>query len=156
MLFPVDPDFTPEALSMQIAMDYVAEVLPHVEDIRSVLHKNIVFIDPGCDLYRVTCPSCGADLLENGYWGKVMKVVFDKGIDNPTVIPPCCGEETYIFSLEYDPPVGFARYILEMTNSGKELPDYHIMSLEAFLDCRLRQIRVYQPDTAVRHIESRN
>ncbi|TET37790.1 MAG: hypothetical protein E3J72_05320 [Planctomycetota bacterium] len=156
ILFPVDMSFIPESLAMEIVMDYTAEVLPNSEDIKTIIYKNIAFIEPGCALSKVTCMNCGADLLENGYWRNWMDALCDKGIVNPTMILPCCGLETYIDALNYEPPVGFSRYVLEITKPGKDLPEHHQISLEMFLKCRLRKILVRQPESPVKQPECRN
>jgi len=156
ILIPVDMSFVPESIGMEIVMDYVAEVLRSAGEIKSIIHKNIAFIDPGRSLTKVACMNCGADLLENGYWQNWMNALCDSGIVNPTIMLPCCGQMAYIDALDYEPLVGFSRYVLEITDPGKDLHENHVISLEMFLKCRLRKIRVNQPDTPIKSIECQN
>ncbi|MBV9851228.1 MAG: hypothetical protein JO250_16280 [Armatimonadetes bacterium] len=93
---------------------------------------------------RVLCPACHAGLLDDGRWTQMMDTACETLFTHLVMPMPCCGAWLSLNDLNYDWPVGFARFVLEARNP--DVPDLErdqVRALERILDCRLRVIWVH-------------
>jgi len=102
------------------------------------------FIDNGCNLERVSCPLCGA-LLTFEFWHEELDKASNHHFTHFTDLRctlACCGASVSLNDLDYEWPVGFARFELEALE-GRRLVSEEISQLEQIIGCSLRQIMAH-------------
>lgn len=139
-LIPDDPAHVPDEASRAEATAIVQALLPEAEAVQESVEEQVRFIDPGANLERVLCPACGTDLLEEDHWQDLMAGACDTGFLDLAVTVPCCGQRFSLNDLRYDWPSGFARYVLQVTEPGRDLTEHEVQTLGAALGCGLRKI----------------
>jgi hypothetical protein len=139
-LIPADPKFIPSAGAQGAVLQLLRSWLPAAEDITSELREETQFVDPGANLERVECTFCGCNLFD--WWQDAMDEASACGFATLEVVVPCCHTETTLNDLRYEWPAGFARFVAEVRNPGREeaLTDEEIRQLEQILGCALRQV----------------
>jgi len=96
------------------------------------------FVSPGNRVASVFCNSCGAR-IESSWWDSAMNHAWTSRHAELRVRVPCCGRQTSLNDLRYEPSAGFARFILEASNSPPPGADV-MRQLEEALGCSLKAV----------------
>ncbi len=138
-LIPCDPQYVPALSSQKRAEQLLRSYLKAADEVRIRVTEQVEFIDPGANLQRISCPSCGATLTIE-QWQEAMDSAFQHHFADLVVAMSCCGREQSLNDLRYDWPAGFARFVLEARNQGGDLDETQLEALQQILGCRLRMI----------------
>lgn len=139
-LIPADPYIVPDLARRQAGQDLLAGLVRNPASVSGRVEEQVVFVDCGENLERISCPRCHAPLTDE-WWGEAMDVAYRTGFRELGVLLPCCGESCSLNDLHYDWPMGFARYVLEARNPEVNgLDAAHLQALEDTLECKLRII----------------
>lgn len=144
-LIPTDPSWQPAPDAAEDATAYVRGLFAGpgdgADEVAHEYFEQIQFIDAGENTQHVTCPACGKVIgLE---W--VFDVVSERHPDlgDLGVDVPCCGVGVSLNDLEYDWPVGFARFQITVMNGTRddyELQPDELARVEALLGHPVRQV----------------
>jgi hypothetical protein len=138
-VIPEAPEFTPSATARAKAVALLGRALPLADDVSSHLTEHVRFVDCGANFETVHCPGCGTDMGE--WWTLAIEAGHELQFRDLRVTVPCCGLHTSLNDLRYAPPMGFARFSLEVLNPGVEtLPERIRLRLERELASRVRVI----------------
>ena len=111
-IIPTNPNYEPSTEQQKGAIKYLATIFSKNE-ISSVLTKNVEFIDSGENFESVNCNLCGQTIgIEN--WQEVMDKAYQTWFSDLTFLTPCCHKMTSLNDLEYDLPMGFSKYVIEL------------------------------------------
>jgi hypothetical protein len=83
-------------------------------------HAELVFWDAGGNFERVVCSGCRREVPVD-WWQERMSAAWDSGWRSLEVTVPCCRVSTTLNDLVYEWPQGFARWVLEIKNPGRQL-----------------------------------
>ncbi|WP_111306817.1 hypothetical protein [Confluentibacter sediminis] len=113
-IIPTKPNYEPSTEQQKEVIKYLATEFSENE-IRSILMKNIEFIDSGENFESVRCNHCGQKIeIEN--WQEAMDKAYQNSFADLTFLTPCCHKQTCLNDLEYEMPSGFSKYIIELIN----------------------------------------
>jgi hypothetical protein len=92
-------------------------MFPDADEIDVDVYEHVTLIDCGENLERITCPQCGAPIFIE-WWSDWMDELAAGGweqadVDAPTR-SPCCGGAVTVRSLDYEWPMGFARFTVDV------------------------------------------
>jgi len=140
-LVPNDPYFVPSEESRHIARTLLNELIPSASEITDEVHDRVTFFDNGeITATVIRCPICGTT-IEREWWLDSLEGAAKGGWERHLVRPPCCGSESTINDLCYDPPMGWARYSLQVRDpeTTDDLSELDLQKIEGVLGCKLRQ-----------------
>lgn len=123
-VIPADPYWQPDQAQAERAVSAVAAHLPGGRDgleleIEVQLYKKAHLVDCGSNLSRISCPHCGKQ-IDTTWWRDVLEERFEDGLDDLSVMLPCCGRPGLLNELDYDWPCGFARFEIEICNPNRD------------------------------------
>lgn len=121
LVIPTDPAWLPANVTATAALDVfrtLVSVHHAVRNVRTEMHGEVEFIDPGENWHEVRCPTCSA-ALETRWWRGRIGEAYATRFTQLGVIAPCCGTRTSLNDLGYDWPAGFARFVLSATNPDR-------------------------------------
>lgn len=139
-LIPTNPTYVPAPAQQEAARRLLATFTPHAQAVTARVYERVAFVDAGANLQRVSCPACRADLHD--WWGgAVSSAAAGQYFDDLTVTTPCCTMRVSLNDLDYDWPVGFARFCLDAMNPNVvDLTADQIAAIAAALGHPLRRI----------------
>ncbi len=140
-LIPKDPQYIPNINSQNDSRAF----LKLIYDKNKILIKitdNIEFIDCGENFEEIICPNCN-HLLDMGWWGQMMSLVYEKHFSEPYIEMPCCKQTCQIYDLQYKWDCGFAKFVIEILNPEEEPSCSQLTELEKIIGCELKLIRAY-------------
>jgi len=151
VLIPKDPHFLPDEESRKAALAKFAEVAPQSAEIDEIIYDSVQFIDCGGNFERVLCPFCAEEEeeeeepgeIDTDWWHDIMDQDYSEedGFQLKKYPVPCCGRSLALNELEYEWPMGFARYALEARNTRiGSLSTQEIAGFEAILKAPLIEI----------------
>jgi hypothetical protein len=138
-LVPIDPEYRVGREELRKASAILASFLPQAKEVTFEIMEKVSFIDPGQNLDRILCPTCGHE-VDMGWWGNAMDAAYQTGFADLLVKMPCCGATISLNDLHYNWPAGFGRFVLEARNPRERLKEQQLKWLEAVLGCELREI----------------
>jgi hypothetical protein len=138
-LIPTSPEYVPRDTVQQRACGLLASYFPGAKETSCETTENVRFIDQGQNWERVRCPVCGCE-LDPEWWSQAMDTAYQTGLTNLLVNVPCCGAVSSLNDLQYELAAGFARFVLEVRDPGKDIDDKQLKTLEETLGCKLRKI----------------
>jgi hypothetical protein len=139
-IIAADPKYVPDPRQRQAGQDLLATFVGGSAEVRDAVEDQVVFVDCGENLDRISCPLCSVPLAKK-WWFEAMEGAYRSGFRELAVTLPCCGGSCSLNDLIYDWPMGFARYILETEDPGiSGLEHRQLRALEEALGCRLRTI----------------
>lgn len=143
-IIPDDPAWTPEpAIAERLATVAREMFASRSEEVSVGDRGEIVFVDTGELFEEVRCPHCGS-VIDIGWWKSRMSEAHANGFTDLRIKTPCCGFETSLNDLDYRPPAGFARFIIEVLNLEYEYAQEEEMAeLSAVAGRPLRQIAAH-------------
>jgi hypothetical protein len=131
-LIPTQVTWEPTESAAESAMSYVAGLFSGVngsaDEVTTKFYADVALIDSGVNTSTAKCRSCGNSVdLE---W--VFEVVDERVADlsHLDVIVPCCEAMTSLNDLEYDWPMGFARFEIAVLNGSREVHELQAHELE--------------------------
>ncbi|HEX8549923.1 MAG TPA: hypothetical protein VF681_00070 [Abditibacteriaceae bacterium] len=105
----------PDATCQQIAKGLFSSLVFGADEITAKVFESIQFIDAGGDFGVVGCFNCNRDIpLE--WWQKAVDRCYEKNFIDLKVILPCCNSIGWLNDLNYEFPVGFSRFAIEIKN----------------------------------------
>ena len=147
-VIPTSPSFVPNAEAQLQAREMFEQFVEGADEIEAVVTEEIEFVDAGGNLPTVKCPTCGSDL--NNWWIAVVDKAYENHFRNLNLQMPCCGAISSLNDLDYEYPIGFARFVLQARDphllmgfdphKKRDLSASDIQQLEQILGCSLRRI----------------
>jgi len=138
-LIPSSPEFIPDKNAIDQAVFLLKEDFPYPDMVRVEISDSPRFIDQGANWERIVCPFCN-ETLDPGWWQNAMDNAFANKFKNLIIRVPCCGIETTLNDLIYYLPAGFSRFMIEISNPGRDIADARINQLETIIGSPLRKI----------------
>jgi hypothetical protein len=94
----------------------------------------------GAAIYNIFCPHCGTTIMD--WWSSeaMGQWVASQSLETET---PCCHRATSLNDLDYDPPVGFAVFRVELMNPWGDLEPEELRQVEAVFGMPVRVIWVH-------------
>ncbi|MEU7148830.1 hypothetical protein AB0B15_12445 [Streptomyces sp. NPDC045456] len=119
-IIPVDPRWQPERDAVQRVVPLVEKLVPVADEGAGVRidvrwHGTVTVVDCGGNPETIGCPLCRA-AIDTEWWGDILTDRYYDGFTTLTVEVPCCGGTTSLDALDYDWPLGFARFELAVRN----------------------------------------
>ena len=144
-LIPADPSWQPAPEAADAATAYVRSLFAGpgdgADEVAHEYFEKVEFIDAGENTERVTCPSCREEIGLEWVVGVISERYPDLGDLGVNV--PCCGAALSLNDLEYDWPVGFARFEITVLNGTRdvyELQPAELTTVEELLGHPVRQV----------------
>ena len=113
-VIPTDPNFVPTKEHQRKLMNYLASKYPDKE-IKSTLNKTVEFIDSGSNFESLVCNVCGQN-MEIEDWQNAMDRAYQNSFTDLTFRTSCCDNKTSLNELNYDKPMAFSKYLIEIVN----------------------------------------
>jgi hypothetical protein len=120
-IIPTDPAWTPNERAAGDALAALRDLAPGASATEAVRHDDVTFVDQGANFEAVRCPACGAE-LDVDWWQEAMEAAHRVRFADLAVVVPCCGVPASLNELDYDWPAGFARFVLEARDPGRQGP----------------------------------
>ena len=124
-LIPTDPVWQPAQAPAAAATAYVVELFAgpngSVDQVEHEFHDAVTVIDSGVNTSRATCPTCGGDVPLGWVFGVVDSRHQVSNLEDLIVQVPCCGALVSLNELEYDWPMGFARFEISILNGYRPI-----------------------------------
>ncbi len=140
-LIPTDQNFLPSADAAEAERTLLAELAPDAEEVTVEFLKEVAFVDSGENWEGVSCPSCSRDA--STWWADAMDGAAESSFRDLEVAAPCCGATVSLNDLNYEPPNGFASFILSAWNPNlQDIPPAAMSRLVDLLGTQLRRIWV--------------
>ncbi|GCD48389.1 hypothetical protein [Streptomyces paromomycinus] len=122
-IIPVDPWWQPEGDAVERVVQLVKKLVPGTDhgadmEIDVWWHDTMALVDCGTNLETISCPWCRA-AIDTEWWSDALTDRYDDGFTTLTVDVPCCEETTSLNALDYDWPLGFARFQIAVRNPGR-------------------------------------
>lgn len=139
ILIPTDPTYVPHDDEAEAAADALEMLLPAAREVSYDMFDDVRFIDAGEAFEAITCPLCGKDA--HGWWPSAMDRAAENEFKILTLTAPCCGGNTNLNELNYQPAAAFASFILVATNPGMtKVPQTAVSSVGAALGCAVYEL----------------
>lgn len=133
-VFPASPDYVPDEATAQAAQREASRLFPGASGIEVEVYPAVALIDCGENLELVACPDCHAELGVE-WWQEQMDRLYDgalwdaPGLDVETAFEvPCCRRTTTLPTLDYDWPMGFARFCVDVRNPSPWPADVELVA----------------------------
>lgn len=139
-IIPTEPSFEPSIQQQYEALHQLISFFKNNE-IKSLLTKQIEFVDQGENLDSVSCNFCGT-MIDIEYWSEAVNISSQNLFSDLTFQTPCCNKLTNLNDLNYDMPAGFSKYQLIVIDP--EYEDYYqndqVINLQKILGVQIRLI----------------
>ena len=151
-IMPTSPNHVPPEGTHQRALKLLKSLFPEAEDLQAEIYHEgdnfEVFNCPSCKK-RLIIPHSPIDDPIAAWWWDLADLMEDAAETSVTTKMPCCGQVarlqvTQLMAIEFEWPVGFARFELNVMNPnvGVSLTKAQLEELEEILGCPLEQMRV--------------
>jgi len=144
-LIPTDLNWQPTPEAAAAAVSYVVRLFSGPgDDVEHVDHKfydQVTLIDAGENTTQITCPRCAEDIDLKWFYDLIEEN--SESFDGSDATVPCCGAVVPLDSLDYDWPVGFARFEVSAMNPTRakyELDPQELADLAALLGHPVTQV----------------
>lgn len=144
-LIPSAPTWYPESTAAESAVAYVSGLFAgpgdSTDEVSAHFHDAVSLIDSGVNTAYFTCTACS--VITDVDW--VFQVVDERSADlsDLSVVLPCCGAPASLNDLNYDWPMGFARFeigVLNGTRAHYELDESELRRVGELLGHPVRQV----------------
>lgn len=144
-LFPTSPSWQPESAAAEAAVKYVSCLFDgpgdSADEVVAEFHDGVTYIDSGVNTSSFTCSACST--VTGVDW--VIDVIDERSDDlrDLNVHLPCCGAAASLNNLDYDWPIGFARFeigVLNGTRARYELDEWELREVGRLLGHPVRQV----------------
>ena len=147
-VIPTSPSFVPNAEAQLRARKLFEQLIEGADELQTIVTEEIEFVDAGGNLPTIRCPHCKSDL--NDWWMVAVDKAYESHFRDLNLQLPCCGATRSLNDLDYEYPVGFARFMLQARDphlligftphKKRDLSDSDMQQLEQILGCSLRRI----------------
>lgn len=141
VIIPTVPEFVPSEDDARRAALFISEHYRSDQPIEPRVSAEIAFQDNGENLSAISCPRCGISVEKQ--WPAWMEAAAASGFADRRVRTDCCAFDTELNALDYQWPVGFSRFAIELMNPGGSITDQHMREIAILLKCPVRQILRY-------------
>jgi len=100
---------------------------------------DIEFIDPGSNFEKINCNLCGKN-IDIDTWQEEMDTAFEKDFSELSFTTSCCQRENNLNDLEYLGPAGFAKFVINIADSKRDISNDELTALEQILGVKVRKI----------------
>jgi hypothetical protein len=139
ILIPTDPTYVPTDEQAEAGADALEALVPDAEEVTYDMFDDVRFIDGGQAFEAITCPLCGKDA--QSWWHNAMDKAAEAEFEELACIATCCGGQTNLNALIYQPAAAFTRFTLVATNAGLGgLSGAELAAVGAPLGCELRVV----------------
>jgi len=152
-IIPADQEYVPSPEQQANAVAVFREIMGDGE-IEARVYEDLEFIDAGEYCGYVLCPSCGNRVAIHPFEGTDLAQDWYRDLDQAITARttpirqlqttmPCCSASVALTSLQFDMPVGFARFALcgiDPDIESSTLSAEQLNKLEVALGCTLKQI----------------
>jgi hypothetical protein len=139
ILIPTDPTYAPTDEQAEAGADALEALVPDAEEVTYDMFDDVRFIDGGQAFEAITCPLCGKDA--QSWWHNAMDKAAEAEFEELACIATCCGGQTNLNALIYQPAAAFTRFTLVATNAGVGgLSGAELAAVGAPLGCELRVV----------------
>lgn len=114
-LIPCDPTFVPRAQDAEHARSVFASHMSGADEVTATFTEATEFIDAGVNMSQCRCPECGTP-IDPGWWDGQLQQAGERAFVELSVTFPDCDHRASLDDLDYDWPVGFARFVLNALN----------------------------------------
>lgn len=144
-VIPISPSWQPEPEAAKSAVDYVSRLFAGpdnaADDVEAEFHEDTALIDSGVNTASFTCAACST--VTGIAW--VLDLIDERSEDlsDLDVHLPCCGARASLNDLDYDWPMGFARFeigVLNASRAGYELDEAELNEVGRLLRHPVRQV----------------
>ncbi|WP_028655699.1 hypothetical protein [Nocardioides sp. J54] len=144
-IIPTTPTWAPQIPNAETATAYVRSLFTgptaSADDVTHSIHAGVAFIDSGVNTSSVTCSACGK--VTDVAW--VFDIIDERAEDLSQLdaAMPCCGASANLNDLNYDWPMAFARFEIEVMNGtrdGYELDVTELDHVGSLLGHSVRQV----------------
>jgi len=140
ILIPTDPSYVPHEDQAEAGADALEALVPRADEVTYDMFDDVRFIDAGEAFEAITCPLCGKDA--KSWWEVAMDQAAEKEFEDLAVTAKCCGGETNLNALTYQPAAHFGRFTLVASHAGvSKLSPEALAPIEAALGCAVRIVR---------------
>jgi hypothetical protein len=135
---PCDPNFQASQEAIAVALSLLRQFAPTTEEITARGDGSVDFYHAGANAETISCPSCAANLRE--CWIAAMDEAWQSRFEDLSVVTPCCQTATSLNDLNYDAPMAFGRFALELFNPRTKIEDEQQKQLEQILGTPLKEV----------------
>jgi len=125
-LIPMDAAWQPPRLSADAATSYVSDLFAgsgrSVDEVTSEYFDTVTLIDAGVNTSKAKCHLCNQSIDLDWVFEVINEL--DASLANLDVVSPCCGAVVSLNDLDYDWPMGFARFEITVMNGSR--PKYEL------------------------------
>lgn len=144
-LIPTQATWEPASAAAEAATAHVkslfAAPVGTADEVAHTFHGEVALIDSGVNTESVRCPACDS-VIDLGWVFDVVDARSDD-LSNLEVCVPCCGAGANLNDLDYDWPMGFARFEIGVFNGSRdryELDQTEPDQVGSFLGHAVRQV----------------
>ncbi|GIU67352.1 hypothetical protein [Candidatus Phycosocius spiralis] len=139
ILIPTDPIYVPTEEQAETGADALEALMPAAEEVTYDMFDDVRFIDGGQAFEAITCPLCGKDA--QAWWHNAMDKAAEAEFEELECTATCCGGQTSLNALIYQPAAAFTRFTLVATNAGVGgLNETDLTAIGVPLGCKLRVV----------------
>ena len=139
-LIPTQPEYVPDKDAQFAAQELLGRFVGSEHEVLAYTTQQVEFVDAGANFDSLSCPACG-QLISGEWWSAAMSKANESAFTHLNVVTPCCQTQTSLNDLNYNWAQGFARFVLQVRNSGIATLDKFVLNqLETILGCKLRVI----------------
>lgn len=121
-VFPSEPTWQPTPEAARAAADLVGSILTAggnaADDLEVDHYERLTVIDAGENTDSMTCPACGV-VSDASFLDRLMEDHPD-GLESLDVTVPCCGSTVPLTAVEFDWPIGVARFEICVRNPTRD------------------------------------
>lgn len=111
-VIPTDPTWQPTTPGAAAAAQVFRGLAPNADRFDVDYYHQVRVVDAGENLVHIGCPVCGLDIDLDWFRDLTEIALYHDGFHDLNVTVPCCGGRASLNDLDYDWPVGFARFEL--------------------------------------------
>jgi hypothetical protein len=140
-IIPSDPEFVPPKVFQAQALRLVMSLVGRRADLVTVTTSpEVEFVESSVDLKAAYCTGCNTQ-VDPGWWSVAVDQSYHSGHFNTLKVEmPCCGLVTTLNELRYDPPIGWAKFVLEAREPRRDITDEQLEILVHVLGTKLKKI----------------
>jgi len=139
-IISINADYVPAKAQQIQAKEFLSKIFKE-DNIQFETHNEVEFIDAGENFENIYCNVCGTEIPANE-WQDQMDEAFKSQFSN-LKFQTSCKHRVSLNHLNYQPAVGFAKFVINISNVQLELNQNQISELEAVLKTSIKIIWAY-------------
>lgn len=133
-----NPSYTPDKIKQDEAKAFLNKIYLNKKK-AFITTEDIEFVDQGGNFDSITCNLCGRN-IDIDYWQDAVDKASKKEFKDLSFTTPCCHKKTSLNDLRYKSPAGFAKFVITITDPGKEISKEDLNNLEKIMGTSLRLV----------------